>query len=142
MHHGRAFRGCWHTRHMTSRPVPMKVRSWRLLLAALAAAAIVALLGAGTASAATVTGAETRVGPSTVPTAYVVGPFWVESQNTWVDAIDLKPGDVVVDAYGDRLTVTILGASEQELTAYNLSVEGLHTSFAGIDAVLVTTPVA
>lgn len=46
---------------------------WRLLLAAIAAV-LVGLLGAGTASAATVPNAETRVGASTPVTAYVVGP--------------------------------------------------------------------
>ncbi len=64
-------------------------------------------------------------------------PFWVESRGVWVDAIDLQPGDVVVTAGGDRLTVASLGISEQDLTAYNLTVEGLHTYFAGGDSVLV-----
>lgn len=45
---------------------------WRLLLAALAAA-LVGLLGAGTASAATLPEVETRVGASNPVTAYVVG---------------------------------------------------------------------
>lgn len=45
---------------------------WRFFLAALAAA-LVALLGAGTASAATVPNLETRVGASTPVAAYVVG---------------------------------------------------------------------
>ncbi|MCX6405279.1 MAG: Hint domain-containing protein, partial [Propionibacteriales bacterium] len=64
-------------------------------------------------------------------------PFWVESRGVWVDAIDLQPGDVLVTAGGDRLTVASLGISEQDLTAYNLTVEGLHTYFAGGDSVLV-----
>ncbi|MFZ1486009.1 Hint domain-containing protein, partial [Nostocoides sp.] len=45
---------------------------WRLLLAALAAA-LIGLLGAGTASAATAPAAETRVGASTPATSNVVG---------------------------------------------------------------------
>lgn len=45
---------------------------WRLLLAAIAAL-VVGLPGAGTASATTLTGAETRVGASTPPAAYIVG---------------------------------------------------------------------
>lgn len=64
-------------------------------------------------------------------------PFWVESRGEWVDAIDLQPGDVVVTADGDRLTVESLGISEQDLTAYNLTVEGLHTYFVGAEDVLV-----
>ena len=49
-----------------------RVRWWRFVLAAVAAA-IVALLGAGTASATTPSVAETRVGASTPATAYTVG---------------------------------------------------------------------
>lgn len=49
------------------------LRWWRLLLAALAAA-VVTVLGAGTASAATVPILETRVGASTLATVSVVGP--------------------------------------------------------------------
>ncbi len=64
-------------------------------------------------------------------------PFWVENRGSWVDAIDLQPGDVVVTADGDRLTVESLGISEQDLTAYNLTVDGLHTYFVGAEDVLV-----
>ena len=64
-------------------------------------------------------------------------PFWVESQKGWVDAIDLKSGDIVVDADGDRLTIASLGISERDLTAYNLTVVDLHTYYAGDDSVLV-----
>lgn len=46
---------------------------WRLLLAALAAA-VVTLLGAGTAAATTLPNVETRVGASTLATVVVVGP--------------------------------------------------------------------
>lgn len=45
---------------------------WRFLLAAIAAL-VVGLLGATSASAMTPTTEETRVGPSTLPAAYVVG---------------------------------------------------------------------
>ncbi len=64
-------------------------------------------------------------------------PFWVESRGEWVDAIDLRPGDIVLTADGHRLTVASLGISEQDLTAYNLTVADLHTYFAGESAVLV-----
>ncbi|NYG58766.1 RHS repeat-associated protein [Nocardioides daedukensis] len=64
-------------------------------------------------------------------------PFWVESRGEWVDAIDLQPGDVVITADGDRLTVTKRGITEQDLTAYNLTVQGVHAYFAGSDSVLV-----
>ena len=57
---------------MTRRPGSWRLRWWRLLLAALAAVLGV-LLGAMTASAATPTTAETRVGATSVPTPAVVG---------------------------------------------------------------------
>ena len=57
---------------MTRRPGSWRLRWWRLLLAALAAVLGV-LLGAMTASATTLSAAETRVGASTVPTPAVVG---------------------------------------------------------------------
>lgn len=64
-------------------------------------------------------------------------PCWVGNRGEWVDAIDLNPGDVVIAAYGDRLSVESLGISEKDLTAYNLTVEGLHTYFVGAEDVLV-----
>ena len=57
---------------MTQVSRPSKTGWWRLLLAA-AVAALVGLLGATTASAATVPNLETRVGASTPVAAYVVG---------------------------------------------------------------------
>src|SRR5690606_28258083 len=54
-------------------------------------------------------------------------PFWVDSKQTWVDAIDLEPGDAVIDADGDQITVAEISISQQDLTAYNLTVAGLHT---------------
>ncbi|WP_325605818.1 polymorphic toxin-type HINT domain-containing protein [Nocardioides sp.] len=64
-------------------------------------------------------------------------PFWVESRGQWVDAIDLQPGDVLVQADGGRSRVLSTLVTEQDLTAYNLTVEGLHTYFAGAEPVLV-----
>lgn len=59
---------------------------WRLFLAAIAAI-LVALLGAGTASAATLTNIETRVGASTPATAYAVGPHeCITAGQRWVHA--------------------------------------------------------
>lgn len=57
---------------MTTASRTMKAGWWRLLLAAIAAA-LVALLSAGPATAATPPVAETRVGASAPATAYVVG---------------------------------------------------------------------
>lgn len=58
---------------MTQVSGPSRTGWWRFLLAAVAALAVT-VLGAGTASAATVTVAETRVGASMVATAHIVGP--------------------------------------------------------------------
>lgn len=57
---------------MTSRRPTARTGWWRLLLAALAAA-VVTLLGTGTASAATLPNLETRVGVSNLATAYTIG---------------------------------------------------------------------
>lgn len=57
---------------MSPAPRPALRERWRVLLAAMAAV-LVGLLGAGTASAATLPGLETRVGASNPVTAYVVG---------------------------------------------------------------------
>ena len=62
-----------HTEAMTPASSTTKVSPGRLLLAALAAT-FMALLGVTTASAATPSVAETRVGVSTPATAHVVGP--------------------------------------------------------------------
>lgn len=64
-------------------------------------------------------------------------PFWVESREAWVDAIDLRSGDIVVTAEGDQLTVEGVGVGEQDLIAHNLSVAGLHTYHVGEEEVLV-----
>lgn len=60
------------TEPVTNRQTASRTRWWRFFLAAIAAA-VVTLLGAGTASAATLPELETRVGASTPVTAYVVG---------------------------------------------------------------------
>jgi len=63
--------------------------------------------------------------------------FWVANRQAWVDAIDLKAGDQVVDRDGDQVVVAGVGISEQDLTAYNLTVAGLHTYFVGKANILV-----
>ncbi|MEZ5192622.1 MAG: Hint domain-containing protein [Nocardioides sp.] len=64
-------------------------------------------------------------------------PFWVESRHAWVDAIDLRVGDVVENAAGQSVVVSGVGIRAEDLTAYNLTVENVHTYFAGDDDVLV-----
>jgi hypothetical protein len=48
----------------------------------------------------------------------------------------LPVGDEVLTAGGARLSVTAVVLHEQDLTAYNLSIEGIHTYYAGDAAVL------
>jgi hypothetical protein len=55
----------------------------------------------------------------------------------------LPVGDEVLTAGGARLSVTAVVLHEQDLTAYNLSIDGIHTYYAGDAAVLVhNCPVA
>ena len=44
---------------------------------------------------------------------------------------------MVIDSDGKWLTVTGLGLSEQDVTAFNLTVAGLHTYYVGSESVLV-----
>ncbi|MEI8411513.1 MULTISPECIES: Hint domain-containing protein [unclassified Kribbella] len=66
-------------------------------------------------------------------------PFWVANRGAWIDAIDLTAGDILVSADGRRIAVASVGISEQDLTAYNLTVDDLHTYYvlAGQTPVLV-----
>jgi hypothetical protein len=64
-------------------------------------------------------------------------PFWVKTRGSWVDAIDLAEGDIVVTAAGRQVVVEGVGIRAADLTAYNLTVDDLHTYFARDDAVLV-----
>jgi hypothetical protein len=56
-------------------------------------------------------------------------PFWVESENRWVDAKDLKPGYQLETA--DHRPATVVGTRSwtQRQTVYNLTVDSLHTFF-------------
>ena len=64
-------------------------------------------------------------------------PFWVQSRGEWVEAIALQPGDVLLDEQGNDILVTELAVTGQDLTAYNLTIEGIHTYYAGTQPTLV-----
>lgn len=97
---------------MTTVSRPSKTRWWRFVLAALAAA-LVALLGAGTASATTPTAAETRVGASTPATAYVVGVHEsVSAGQRWGNA---PPNAEIVAATGVAANTAGLEARAAEV---------------------------
>jgi len=67
-------------------------------------------------------------------------PFWNATDVEWQRADALDPGDLLLSADGDRLTIDgIDWLSGRTTTAYNLTVEGIHTYFVrvGDDEVLV-----
>lgn len=115
---------------MTQVSRPTKTRWWRFFLAALAAA-LVALLGAGTASATTLTGVETRVGASTPSTRVLAGvhesvsagqrwdkapPQAVSASATGVACF--IAGTEILLADGTSKTIENITAGDQ-VTAYN-----------------------
>ncbi|WP_445114734.1 polymorphic toxin-type HINT domain-containing protein [Acinetobacter sp. WZC-1] len=57
-------------------------------------------------------------------------PFWVVGKK-WVESIDLKEGDQLLDANNHVLKFVSLLATDRVETTYNLEVEGYHTYFAG-----------
>lgn len=64
-------------------------------------------------------------------------PFWVKSRSEWVDAIDLRAGDVLVAADGDRVVIAGVAVSDLDVIAYNLTVADLHTYHVSSVDVLV-----
>jgi hypothetical protein len=65
-------------------------------------------------------------------------PFWVESRGAWVDAAELRRGDVLREPGGERAaveSVRILAPRRERV--HNLTVAGLHTYYAGKAPVLV-----
>ncbi|HYN93017.1 MAG TPA: polymorphic toxin-type HINT domain-containing protein [Pilimelia sp.] len=66
-------------------------------------------------------------------------PFWVDSENRWVDAKDLKPGYEFRTADNRPATVVGTRAWTQTQQVYNLEVDTLHTYYvlAGNAQVLV-----
>jgi|APMI01.1.fsa_nt_gi hypothetical protein len=95
---------------------------WRLLLAALAAA-VVTLLGAGTASAVTVPVLETRVGASTPATAYTVGPHeCITAGQRWGNA---PPAADPVVAIGVAANTGLHGfSSADEVASFAANLRG------------------
>lgn len=56
-------------------------------------------------------------------------PFWVPSQQEWVDAIDLTAGDWLQTSAGTRVQVTAIGVQQQHAIVHNLTVAGDHTYY-------------
>lgn len=80
---------------------------------------------------------DVQLADATVIEATDEHPFWVESRGQWIDAIDIWPGDVLKTAVGTRVQVTAIKVHREDLRAYNLTVDDLHTYHVGEDEVLV-----
>lgn len=66
-------------------------------------------------------------------------PFWNETEQRWEDAADLDTGDHLLGVDGRQVEVSGLSPASTRGTAYNLTVDGVHTYFvrAGDADVLV-----
>jgi hypothetical protein len=63
-------------------------------------------------------------------------PFWDATTGVFTDAIDLHPGDKVREPSGRLLFVRTIHAHVEDVTAYNLTVDGFHTYYAGTTPIL------
>ncbi|MCX4575589.1 RICIN domain-containing protein [Streptomyces sp. NBC_01571] len=66
-------------------------------------------------------------------------PFWSPSAHRWIDAGDLKPGQTLRTSNGATVMVARVHRYHQLHSAYNLTVENLHTYYvlAGATPILV-----
>ncbi|WAP55056.1 polymorphic toxin-type HINT domain-containing protein [Streptomyces sp. S465] len=69
----------------------------------------------------------------------VTHPFWVESEDRWVDAGDLKPGMTLRTSNGDTAKVQSVRYFERRQRTHDLTVSGIHTYYvlAGMTPILV-----
>jgi hypothetical protein len=63
-------------------------------------------------------------------------PFWDATTGVFTDAIHLHPGDKVREPSGRLLFVRTIHTHVEDVTAYNLTVEGFHTYYAGTTPIL------
>ena len=64
-------------------------------------------------------------------------PLWDATTNRFAHAIDLHPGEQLQRADGTLLTLAAVVIRQQNLTAYNLTIAGIHTYYAGTTPLLV-----
>jgi RHS repeat-associated protein len=64
-------------------------------------------------------------------------PFWDASTRRFSYAIDLKAGEQVSTSDGRALRISAVRVYRADVTAYNLTVETIHTYYAGVTPVLV-----
>ncbi|MEU5438736.1 RHS repeat-associated core domain-containing protein [Streptomyces sp. NPDC020719] len=65
-------------------------------------------------------------------TATEAHPFWVPDLHRWVPAGELKPGQWLQTGSGAWIQISAVQHRSQSATVYNLTVNALHTYFAGI----------
>ncbi|MDJ0383208.1 LamG-like jellyroll fold domain-containing protein [Streptomyces sp. G-G2] len=103
-------------------------------------AAFAAVLGSspdGNASIVAAGASDVTTHGATLTTTYH-HPFYDQTQSSFVDAQDLRPGDVLRTPTGTA-QVTVVRLYHANTTTYDLTVDGLHTYYvlAGATAVLV-----
>jgi RHS repeat-associated protein len=86
------------------------------------------IAGTGEKQLVEVSVADGSAKPATV-TATDEHPFWVESENRWVNAEDLKPGYAFETADHRSATVTGTRTWSQHQRVYNLTVDTTHTYY-------------
>ena len=64
-------------------------------------------------------------------------PLWDATTNRFAHAIDLHPGEQLQRPDGTLLTLAAVVIRQQNLTAYNLTIAGIHTYYAGTTPLLV-----
>ena len=64
-------------------------------------------------------------------------PFWDVSTGLFTEAVDLMVGELVLTLEGQSLKIISVRVHGEDLTAYNLEIEGIHTYYAGETPVLV-----
>ena len=64
-------------------------------------------------------------------------PFWDASTGEFTYAIDLEEGELVLALDGSTLRIASVQVHGEDLIAYNLEIEGIHTYYAGETPVLV-----
>jgi hypothetical protein len=80
---------------------------------------------------------DIRLADGTKITATDRHPFWDASARRFAYAIDLRAGERVSTADGKALPILATRIYSADVTAYNLTVEGIHTYYAGVTPVLV-----
>jgi hypothetical protein len=64
-------------------------------------------------------------------------PYWVESENQWLRAVDIQEGMILRSINGDLLTVQSIITYESEESTYNFEVDQLHNYFVSSSGILV-----